>query len=66
LQASAIPVRCEKTEFKVVYIFSEMRKRFQCEQCKEKFINNSNLKVHMRVCSGKVKEMKAREKWRPE
>jgi hypothetical protein len=43
-----------------------MRKRFQCEQCKEKFINNSNLKVHMKVCSGKVKEMKAREKWRQE
>jgi len=34
----------------------EMRKRFQCEQCKEKFINNSNLKVHMKVCTGKVKE----------
>lgn len=33
-----------------------MRKRFQCEQCKEKFINNSNLKVHMKVCTGKVKE----------
>ena len=27
----------------------EMRKRFQCEKCKEKFINNSNLKVHMKV-----------------
>ena len=27
----------------------EMRKRFQCEKCKEKFINNSNLKVHKKV-----------------
>jgi len=34
----------------------EMRKRFQCEGCKEKFINNSNLKVHMKVCTGKVRE----------
>jgi hypothetical protein len=40
-----------------------MRKRFQCEQCKEKFINNSNLKVHMKVCTGKVKEFKGRKKY---
>ena len=31
------------------------RKRFQCEQCKEKFISNSNLKTHMKVCTGVVK-----------
>eukprot|EP00088_Acartia_fossae_P051651 TRINITY_DN5803_c0_g1_i1.p1 TRINITY_DN5803_c0_g1~~TRINITY_DN5803_c0_g1_i1.p1 ORF type:complete len:677 (+),score=172.86 TRINITY_DN5803_c0_g1_i1:116-2146(+) len=34
----------------------EMRKRFQCQGCKEKFINNSNLKVHLKVCTGKVRE----------
>lgn len=31
------------------------RKRFQCERCKEKFISNSNLKTHMKVCTGVVK-----------
>ena len=31
------------------------RKRFQCEDCKEKFISNSNLKTHMKVCTGVVK-----------
>jgi len=39
----------------------EMRKRFQCEMCKEKFINNSNLKVHMKVCTGKIKEFKCKK-----
>jgi len=34
----------------------EMRKRFQCDSCKEKFINNSNLKVHLKVCTGVIKE----------
>jgi len=34
----------------------ELRKRFQCELCKEKFINNSNLKVHTKVCTGVVKQ----------
>ena len=31
------------------------RKRFQCENCKEKFISNSNLKTHTKVCTGVVK-----------
>jgi len=31
------------------------RKRFQCENCREKFISNSNLKTHMKVCTGVVK-----------
>ena len=31
------------------------RKRFQCEDCKEKFISNSNLKTHMKVCTGMIK-----------
>lgn len=31
------------------------RKRFQCESCKEKFISNSNLKTHLKVCTGKAK-----------
>ena len=31
------------------------RKRFQCEDCKEKFISNSNLKTHMKVCTGVIK-----------
>eukprot|EP00092_Neocalanus_flemingeri_P020234 GFUD01021909.1.p1 GENE.GFUD01021909.1~~GFUD01021909.1.p1 ORF type:complete len:490 (-),score=137.92 GFUD01021909.1:52-1521(-) len=31
------------------------RKRFQCEMCKEKFISNSNLKTHTKVCTGVAK-----------
>ena len=31
------------------------RKRFQCESCKEKFISNSNLKTHTKVCQGVIK-----------
>ena len=31
------------------------RKRFQCEACRERFISNSNLKTHLKVCTGVVK-----------
>lgn len=31
------------------------RKRFQCEMCREKFISNSNLKTHTKVCTGVAK-----------
>jgi len=31
------------------------RRKFQCEMCKEKFISNSNLKTHLKVCSGVAK-----------
>merc|ERR1712129_40469 len=31
------------------------RRKFQCEMCKEKFISNSNLKTHMKVCNGVAK-----------
>jgi len=31
------------------------RKRFQCDMCKEKFISNSNLKTHTKVCTGTAK-----------
>jgi len=31
------------------------RRKFQCEMCKEKFISNSNLRTHLKVCSGVIK-----------
>ena len=31
------------------------RKKFQCDRCREKFISNSNLKTHSKVCAGVVK-----------
>jgi len=31
------------------------RRKFQCEMCKEKFISNSNLKTHLKVCTGVAK-----------
>jgi len=31
------------------------RRKFQCEMCKEKFISNSNMKTHLKVCTGVVK-----------
>jgi len=33
------------------------RKRFQCDKCREKFISNSNLKTHTKVCTGVAKTL---------
>jgi len=55
---------CPNKEFKkrpeVVRHFKKhiplsQRKKFQCEGCKERFISNSNLKTHLKVCTGQVK-----------